>query len=72
MTMYDHRTMLAQQVVEEVTSFFGDKVFETKIPRTVKLAEAPSYGKTILSYNTKSKGAKAYRDLAKEVINRAC
>jgi chromosome partitioning protein len=71
MTMYDTRTTLAQQVVEEVEAFFGDTVFQTKIPRSVKLAEAPSFGKTILSYNTKNKGAKAYRELAKEVIHRA-
>jgi chromosome partitioning protein len=71
MTMFDSRTTLAQQVVDEVTNYFGELVFKTKIPRTVKLAEAPSFGKTILSYNSKSKGSKAYRDLAKEVIDRA-
>jgi len=70
MTMYDSRTTLANQVVEEVKNFFGEKVFKTMIPRTVKLAEAPSFGKSILDYNSKSKGANAYRELAKEVINR--
>jgi chromosome partitioning protein len=71
MTMYDSRTSLAKQVVEEVQAYFGDKVFKTMIPRTVRLAEAPSFGKSILSYDNKGKGAKAYRDLAKEVIDRA-
>ncbi len=70
MTMYDSRTSLANQVVEEVQAYFGEKVFKTMIPRTVRLAEAPSFGKSILSYDSKSKGARAYRDLAKEVINR--
>ena len=71
MTMHDKRTTLSNQVVEEVKRFFGDKVFKTMVPRTVKLAEAPSYGKSILEYYSKSKGATAYRELAKEVINRA-
>lgn len=70
MTMYDSRTSLANQVVEEVSAYFGDKVFETMIPRTVRLAEAPSFGQTILTYDEKGKGAKAYRSLAEEVINR--
>ncbi|MCL2528773.1 MAG: AAA family ATPase [Coriobacteriia bacterium] len=70
MTMYDSRTSLAKQVVAEVQEHFGDKVFETMVPRTVRLAEAPSFGKSILSYDNKGKGAQAYRDLAKEVIHR--
>ena len=70
MTMYDSRTSLGRQVIEEVQAYFGDKVFKTKIPRTVRLAEAPSFGKPILSYDNKGKGAKAYRDLAKEVVQR--
>jgi chromosome partitioning protein len=70
MTMYDSRTSLGKQVIEEVQTYFGDKVFNTKVPRTIRLAEAPSYGKSILSYDNKGKGAKAYRDLAKEVIDR--
>jgi chromosome partitioning protein len=70
MTMYDSRTSLANQVVEEVTAYFGDKVFQTRIPRAVRLAEAPSFGQSILTYDTKGKGAKAYRSLAEEVMER--
>ncbi len=70
MTMYDGRTSLCKQVVAEVQGYFGDKVFKSFIPRTVKLAEAPSYGQPITLYNSRSKGAEAYRALAKEVIKR--
>lgn len=70
LTMYDKRTILCQQVAEEVKNYFGDDVYETVIPRTVKLAEAPSYGQSIIEYMPSSKGAKAYMDLAKEVISR--
>lgn len=70
LTMYDSRTTLAKQVSGEVREFFGDKVFDTVIPRSVKLAEAPSYGQSILDYASSSKGAVAYRNLAKEVIRR--
>lgn len=70
MTMYDKRTSLSKQVVEEVKNFFNDDVFETLIPRTVKLSEAPSYGLSVLDYADTNKGAQAYRDLAKEVIKR--
>ena len=70
MTMYDKRTGLCNQVVKEVENYFGDKVFKTYIPRTVKLAEAPSYGESIIDYMPNSKGAKAYREIAKEVIKR--
>lgn len=70
MTMYDSRTNLANQVVNEVRSFFGDKVFDALIPRTVKLSEAPSYGQSIIEYAPENKGAVAYMDLAKEVIDR--
>ena len=70
LTMYDSRTNLANQVVNEVRSFFGDTVFETLIPRTVKLSEAPSYGQPILEYAPDNKGAEAYNDLAREVIAR--
>ena len=70
MTMFDSRTSLCRQVVEEVREYFGDLVFKTVIPRNVRLSEAPSFGKTIFDYDRKSKGAQAYRDLAKEVIKR--
>lgn len=70
MTMYDSRTRLAQQVVEEVRDFFSDKVFETLIPRTVRLSEAPSFGRPVTLYDPSGKGAEAYKRLAKEVIER--
>ena len=70
MTMYDSRTSLSKQVAEEVKNYFGDKMFKTMIPRNVRLSEAPSYGMSIIEYDKSSKGAEAYRDLAKEVIKR--
>lgn len=70
MTMYDRRTTLSNQVVEEVRNYFGDAVFHTVIPRTVKLAEAPSHGLPITLYARMNKGALAYNKLAKEVISR--
>jgi chromosome partitioning protein len=70
LTMYDKRTTLAQQVSEEVRSFFGEETFKTVIPRAVKIAEAPSHGQTILEYAPSSPGASSYRKLAKEVIER--
>lgn len=70
MTMYDSRTRLAQQVVQEVRDFFGEKVFSTLIPRTVRLSEAPSFGQPVTMYDSSGKGARAYRDLAKEVMDR--
>lgn len=70
MTMYDSRTRLAQQVVEEVRDFFGEKVFSTLIPRTVRLSEAPSFGQPVSLYDPSGKGAEAYMNLAKEVIDR--
>lgn len=69
-TMFDKRTTLANQVADEVESFFGDKVFKTRIPRTVRLSEAPGFGEPITSYDPNGKGAEAYRSLAKEVIKR--
>ncbi len=70
LTMYDARTKLSTQVVNEVKEFFKDKVFDTIIPRNVKLSEAPSYGKPINLYDTMSTGAAAYQKLAKEFIKR--
>ncbi len=70
MTMYDGRTTLSRQVVNEVRGYFNRLVFETLIPRTVKLSEAPSYGQPINLYDPTGKGAQAYMDLAKEVIAR--
>ncbi|MFZ1747246.1 MAG: ParA family protein [Nitrospirales bacterium] len=68
LTMYDSRINLSRQVQDEIRGFFADKVFQTVIPRNVALAEAPSHGKAVLSYNAVSSGAKAYLDLAKEIL----
>lgn len=68
LTMFDARTNLSIQVVEEVKKYFQNKVYSTIIPRNIRLSEAPSYGKSIISYDSKSKGAEVYVDLAKEVI----
>ncbi|MCR4425823.1 MAG: AAA family ATPase [Firmicutes bacterium] len=68
LTMFDSRTNLAQQVVDEVRAHFGDKVFGSVIPRNVRLSEAPSYGMPIPLYDEKSKGAEAYRSLAAELM----
>jgi chromosome partitioning protein len=65
--MYDARTKLSDQVVQEVRSHFGDKVCRSVIPRTVRLSEAPSYGQPIITFDPTSRGAIAYRELAKEV-----
>ncbi|MBO4351914.1 MAG: ParA family protein, partial [Eggerthellaceae bacterium] len=70
LTMYDGRTTLSRQVAAEVRNYFGKQVFETVIPRTVKLSEAPSYGIPIIQYNPTGKGAIAYRNLAEEVVKR--
>jgi chromosome partitioning protein len=70
MTMFDSRTKLSQQVVSEVREHFGDRVFETVIPRSTKLAEAPSFGKPIVHYDKYSSGAAAYELLAQEVLSR--
>jgi chromosome partitioning protein len=70
LTMYDDRTNLAQQVANDLKSFFGDKLFTTSIPRNVRLAEAPSYGKPVLAYDPRSRGAESYIKLAKEVLEK--
>jgi len=70
LTMYDNRLRLSNQVLEEVKRHFGDLVFHTVIARNVRLSEAPSHGQTILDYEPKSKGAVAYKALAKEVLAR--
>ncbi len=71
LTMYDSRLNLSNQVLEEVRSYFDDRVYETVIVRNVKLSEAPSFGKPIILYDILSTGAKAYLQLAKEVDDRA-
>ena len=70
LTMYDSRTKLSGSVVSDVQNFFKDTAFKTIVPRNVRLSEAPSHGKTIYQYDPKSSGAKAYEDLAIEVIKR--
>ena len=70
MTMYDGRTKLSQQVVSEVREHFGERVFETMIPRSTRLAEAPSFGKPIIHYDKYSAGSAAYELLAQEVLER--
>jgi chromosome partitioning protein len=70
MTMFDGRTKLSQQVVSEVREHFGELVFETVIPRTTRLAEAPSFGKPVVHYDKYSAGAAAYELLAQEVLAR--
>lgn len=68
LTMLDARTNLGLQVIEDVKKYFRDKVYQTVIPRNVRLSEAPSYGQPVIHYDAKSKGAETYMDLAKEVI----
>jgi chromosome partitioning protein len=70
MTMFDGRTKLSQQVVDEVRQHFGDRVFETVIPRSTRLAEAPSFGKPIIYYDKYSAGSAAYELLAQELLGR--
>jgi chromosome partitioning protein len=69
LTMYDDRTTLSKQVSADLRSFFGGQVFETIIPRNVRLAEAPSHGMPVIFYDIHSKGAESYMQLAKEVIS---
>lgn len=68
MTMYDSRTNLSQEVVDEVSKYFKTKMYETIIPRNVRLSEAPSHGQPVIDYDSKSKGAQVYTELADEVI----
>lgn len=68
LTMFDARTNLGIQVIEEVKKYFQDKVYKTIIPRNVRLSEAPSHGKPIIMYDPRSKGAEVYVELAKEVV----
>ncbi len=70
LTMYDTRLNLSHEVTEEVRKYFGEKVYNVIIPRNVKLAEAPSYGKHIFAYDNRSRGALTYKELAKEVMER--
>src|SRR5215813_9938609 len=70
LTMFDDRTNLAQQVAEELKKHFGDKLLTTIIPRNIRLAEAPSYGKPVLLYDVRSRGAESYIRLAKELMER--
>lgn len=70
LTMYDDRTNLAQQVTENLREFFKDKLLKTTIPRNIRLAEAPSYGKPVLIYDPRSRGAESYAELADEILAR--
>lgn len=68
LTMYDERTNLTKQVADDLREFFEEQVFKTVIPRSIRLAEAPSFGKPILSYDVRSRGAESYIQLAKEIL----
>jgi len=68
LTMFDDRTNLTRQVANDLREFFGKQVFETVIPRSIRLAEAPSFGKPVISYDVRSKGAESYIKLAKEIM----
>lgn len=68
-TMFDKRNKLSEAVMEELYKYFPNRIFRSVIPRTVRLAEAPSYGKTILQYDPRSRGAKAYENLARELLS---
>jgi chromosome partitioning protein len=70
LTMYDDRTNLSQQVTDNLKNFFGDKLLKTTIPRNVRLAEAPSHGKSVLVYDPRSRGAESYHELAVELLER--
>ena len=70
LTMYDDRTNLSQQVTENLNAFFGDRMFKTTNPRNIRLAEAPSHGLPVASYDPRSRGAEAYKELARELLER--
>ena len=70
LTMYDERTNLSKQVEEEIRNFFKSKVYRVIIPRSIRLSEAPGFGKPIQLYDIKSAGSKAYISLAKEILNK--
>jgi chromosome partitioning protein len=70
LTMFDERTNLGRQVIEDIRKHLGERVYQTVIPRNVRLAEAPSFGKPVLAYDVKSKGAEAYLALAREFVKR--
>jgi chromosome partitioning protein len=70
LTMYDKRTSLSEQVAEEIRKHFSTKLFKTVVPRNIRLAEAPSYGRSIAEHDKWSKGARAYKALAKEIVQR--
>jgi chromosome partitioning protein len=69
LTMYDNRTNLSRDVIKEVKKYFTGEIFKTIVPRNVRVSEAPSYGKPVVLYDKKSKGAIAYKKLAQEVIS---
>jgi chromosome partitioning protein len=71
LTMYDDRTNLSRDVADEVRRHFADAVFETVVPRNVRLAEAPSHGQPILQYDIRCRGAEAYLSVARELLGRA-
>ena len=70
LTMFDPRTSLSQQVAENLKAFFGEKVFQVTIPRNIRLAEAPSHGQPVITYDPRSRGAEAYQELARELLLR--
>jgi chromosome partitioning protein len=70
LTMLDERTTLTRQVASDLRDFFGEQVFETVIPRNVRLAEAPSHGRSIIQYDLRSRGAEGYLALAREILER--
>lgn len=70
MTMYDGRTLLSRQVVEEVSNYFPEEIYQNVIPRTIRIGEAPSHGKTIFEHDPSGLGAKAYKKVAEEFLTR--